>query len=566
MPSPFLHGNPVPPDLLVGRRKAIARILDRLAYHGQSCAILGEPRTGKTSLLDYLASPAARDAYLRGDREHVVVSYLDSQTLDYGLHDADFWERAFEPLDAPGSPLPDAAPVREALRVWRAGGSQARRIDAVLASFHASRLRLVLLIDELDYLVHQIVADHRFFFGKMRSAATTSRGALALVFASRRPLAALDEIAQGIGYLGSPYFNFATEEPLGPLGPDEVDTLLARAGGRFSPEDEHLVRLLAAGHPYLVQLAADALWRAHEDLALAAAERHAEASEHALREASRVLADTWRHWSAPQRYVLASVALRHPLVAARFREAVDALLAQGFLHKEGVDLRIGPGLLHTWVLGELLAHASSEDPFRDCIGPEDHLVPLQLPDRQAWVRSVRALAGSADVLPPSRSLHPAEHRCAKLFISYASEDDRHRERLERHLSPLRREGLVTIWHNQRIAPGDDWRARIGAALQESDVVLLLVSADFLASDFCVDVELARAVERHHAGTSRVIPVLVRSADWETPPLASLQVLPRSKKPVVQWEDHDQAWTEVALEIRRVVALRTPRGTERNGSA
>ena len=96
-------------------------------------------------------------------------------------------------------------------------------------------------------------------------------------------------------------------------------------------------------------------------------------------------------------------------------------------------------------------------------------------------------------------------------------------------------------------------------MNEADVILLLISADFLASDFCVDVELARAVERDRDGTARVIPIVVHSADWETHPLASLQVLPRNRKPVARWEDHDDAWTEVAQEIRRVVASRAPLG-------
>src|SRR5580700_11374175 len=237
MPSPFLHGNPVPHDQLVGRRRALARILDRLAHHGQSCAILGEPRTGKTSLLDYLASPTARTALHCGDVEHIIVSYIDSHTLDHGLHDTDFWERAFDALDAPVSLFPHDAPAREALSAWRAGGCQTKRIPQLLASFHASGVRLVLLIDELDYLVQHCVTNPRGFFGTLRSAATTTRGALAVVVATRRPLAVLDEIAQGVGYSGSPYFNYITEEPLGPLAPNEVGAILARAGARFSAED-----------------------------------------------------------------------------------------------------------------------------------------------------------------------------------------------------------------------------------------------------------------------------------------------------------------------------------------
>jgi hypothetical protein len=559
MPSPFLHGNPIPPDLIVGRRRPLARILDRLAHHGQSCAILGEPRTGKTSLLDYLASPAALAVIQRGDRDHIIVSYLDSHTLDRGLQDADFWERAFYPIDAPDSLLPPDAPVRGALQAWRANGCDPKRIPYLLPSFHASSLRLILLIDEFDYLVQHCVTNPRVFFGAFRSISTTYRGALAVVLASRRPLAILDDLAQGAGYTGSPYFNFVAEETLGPLAPNEVDAILARAGDRFLREDGRLIRSLAAGHPYLVQLVGDALWRAHDDGEPDPTARRAEAAERALREASRVLADMWRQWSASQRYVLASVAMRHPLIPSRFREPIDALSAQGFLLKDGASLQIGPGLLREWILGELAAKAQSDDPWRDCIDPEGRAVPLHAGEKQAWIDAAHAAIPGLDAAPaapPSRIPRPTERRRMKLFCSYAHHDDRHRERLERHLSALRREDFIELWHDQRIAPGDDWRARIGTALREADVILLLISADFLASDFCVDVELAHAIERHRAGTARVIPIAVRSADWGTLPFASLQALPRDRTPIALRKDDDEAWAEVVGEIRQMVtALR-----------
>jgi AAA+ ATPase superfamily predicted ATPase len=199
MPSPFLHGNPVPPEHFVGRRRELARILDRLASRGQSTAVLGEPRAGKTSLLEYLAS-----VLRHSDRDHVILSYLDSHTLDHGLDHAAFWERAFEPIDAEDSPLPADAPARKALDALRDSGFQTRKIKSLLTLLNAASIRVVLLIDEFDYLVQHCVQNPRVFFGSLRSITTLSRGALALVLASRRSLAFLEEIAQGAGYTGSP--------------------------------------------------------------------------------------------------------------------------------------------------------------------------------------------------------------------------------------------------------------------------------------------------------------------------------------------------------------------------
>ena len=160
-------------------------------------------------------------------------------------------------------------------------------------------------------------------------------------------------------------------------------------------------------------------------------------------------------------------------------------------------------------------------------------------------------APSGIVDPPASSA-PRRRRC-KLFISYSHFDDPHRERLDRHLAALRRDGAVDIWPDHRIAPGEGWRVAIGEALREADVILLLISADFIASDFCVDVEMTHAIERHRRGTAHVIPIAVRSADWGDMPFASLKALPRDRKPVALWPDRDEAWTEVAEGIRRVVA-------------
>ncbi len=240
----------------------------------------------------------------------------------------------------------------------------------------------------------------------------------------------------------------------------------------------------------------------------------------------------WRQWSAPHRYVLASVAVGHPIVAISFREAIDALLAQGFLLKDGTRAsQVGPGLLREWIA----QRAPRQSPVGGSLAlldrPRGPRRPFPGQPRSGrWVHAMRAAAHEhrGDAQPdPSRGRipRPVERRRAKLFCSYTHRDDRCKGRLERHLSTLRREDLVEIWHDQRIAPGEDWRARIGTRpTRAADVILLLISADFVASDFCFDIELAHAIERHQAGTARVIPIAVRSADWGN---AALRVLSRA---------------------------------------
>ncbi len=140
----------------------------------------------------------------------------------------------------------------------------------------------------------------------------------------------------------------------------------------------------------------------------------------------------------------------------------------------------------------------------------------------------------------------------ELFCSYAHEDKRWLQKLETHLSLLKRQGLVSLWHDRLIAPGADWAKTLDAHLETASVILLLVSADFLASDYCYGVEMKRALERQEAGEAQVVPILVRPVDWKGAPFAHLQVLPIDAKPLASWRDEDRALADVAAGIRRVI--------------
>lgn len=172
----------------------------------------------------------------------------------------------------------------------------------------------------------------------------------------------------------------------------------------------------------------------------------------------------------------------------------------------------------------------------------------------------RGLLGGIEVQvtrAPARA--PADDRAAarseepvRLFYSFADEDEPFRKALETHLSTLKWQGLVSDWHHRQIVAGEDWKTAVDKHLEAADIVLLLVSVDFVASEYCWGVELERALARHASGAARVIPILVRSADVANAPFAHLEVLPKNRMPVREWADLDRAWTEVAKEIRRIV--------------
>lgn len=139
-----------------------------------------------------------------------------------------------------------------------------------------------------------------------------------------------------------------------------------------------------------------------------------------------------------------------------------------------------------------------------------------------------------------------------LFYSYAHEDEQLRDELDGHLALLRRKGVIRPWHDRGIVPGQKWDAAIDTQLTRADLILLLVSMDFLNSDYIWGKELATAVARAERGDASVVPVLLRAVDIEGAPFAHLQGLPTDLRPVTSWPNRDEAWTDVAKGIRRTV--------------
>jgi hypothetical protein len=140
----------------------------------------------------------------------------------------------------------------------------------------------------------------------------------------------------------------------------------------------------------------------------------------------------------------------------------------------------------------------------------------------------------------------------RLFISYSHKDESLRVSLGDHLAALQREGLIEAWHDRKITAGQEWAGVIDANLGQADIILCLVSAGFLASPYCTDIELSLALERHEAGEACVIPVILKPADWEGTALGRLQALPANAKPVTNWSNRDEAFLSIARGIREVV--------------
>jgi hypothetical protein len=151
----------------------------------------------------------------------------------------------------------------------------------------------------------------------------------------------------------------------------------------------------------------------------------------------------------------------------------------------------------------------------------------------------------------------------EVFLSYAHQDHTFRSELDTHLSNLKRQGIITSWSDGDIAPGTEWRRQIMDHLNTAQIILLLISADFMASEFCYSIEMTRAIERHHANQARVLPIILRPTDWKGAPFAELEVLPAKGKAVTRWPTHDDAFENVVQGIRRAIDDRAKHGAIAN---
>ena len=138
-----------------------------------------------------------------------------------------------------------------------------------------------------------------------------------------------------------------------------------------------------------------------------------------------------------------------------------------------------------------------------------------------------------------------------IFISYSHKDETLRDELETHLKLLQRQRIIATWHDRKILPGTEWDHAIDHRIEQASIILLLVSADFVASDYIWREEVTRAMERHREHKAWVVPVLLRSCDWQTAPFGELQGLPKDMVPVTAWSDRDAAWTSVAKGLRAI---------------
>lgn len=148
-----------------------------------------------------------------------------------------------------------------------------------------------------------------------------------------------------------------------------------------------------------------------------------------------------------------------------------------------------------------------------------------------------------------------------VFFSYSHKDEVLRDKLATHLAILERSELIDAWHDRQIPLGGEWDTIIKDELMAADIILLLVSADFIASRYIWEVEIKKAMERHEAGNAIVIPIILRPCEWHDAPFGKLQALPKNAKAVTAFKDTDVPFSAIARKLKETVKLMQSRKTK-----
>ncbi len=140
----------------------------------------------------------------------------------------------------------------------------------------------------------------------------------------------------------------------------------------------------------------------------------------------------------------------------------------------------------------------------------------------------------------------------KVFVSYAHEDEFYKDELNRHLGALKRNGRIEVWNDRQIISGQEWDNAIKEELNSADIILLLISVHFIASDYIWNTELARAIERHRSRTCIVVPIFCSACDHAGLPFSALQGLPRDARPISTFQSSDEAYLDIINGLKQVL--------------
>jgi hypothetical protein len=351
--SPFFYGNPVSPDQFIGRKAEVSRIAGRIVS-GQSSAITGTFRSGKTSILDYLAMP---EEPLYGT-DTLIFSYLDANTLSIECEQSQFWSHVLEPLQKRIAEIPDSS-LSKAYQACQE--NHFANLDELIAQIGHKNWQLVLMIDEFDVLLDRPHLNNTEFFGGLRQLASRSKGALVLVMTTNTSLTEFHKKNKPFTKSGAPYFNFLDEIVLESLSDSEIEKLLSQDDTHFTNGDRQFIKTIAGGYPFLLQVAASSLWESYKNGNVNdPIKRQQQAKQDFYDRTKATLNNIWQLWLPITRKAFIAVALirletlraslkiQHIDIKGfindepRFKQALEELEKQGFVKDDNGAWQVRP--------------------------------------------------------------------------------------------------------------------------------------------------------------------------------------------------------------------------------
>lgn len=375
---PFVFGRTINPTEFIGREREMFRLFSRIA-NGQSTALIGQTRIGKTSFLNYVLDESVRSKKFSNRIGSDHFRFLDAQTLHGVNSQAGFWDLVLSPVFAflEASVSADVRRLIDTYEISKANKFGTFVLEQLFAQLNKTGSRLVLLLDEFDDFLSHPVLNNAEFYGGLRSLASRT-GGLVLVLAVRKELEQLNQLTQQINPHGSPYFNVFTEIKLGAFSRKDMLELLDRAGDRFTRKDRDFVEVVSGRHPYLVQTAAAMLCEAHEE-GKTNTERYEAAANALHQEAKKHFADTWHFWSNATRKVMTTIGLiqipqlleNHQIPVQQIIDDMDDYVPElQSLRENGIVAEGENGQWHStqgaflwWLADELRRHIRNDSDF-----------------------------------------------------------------------------------------------------------------------------------------------------------------------------------------------------------
>jgi hypothetical protein len=494
--NPFVYGGPVDVGGFIGRQHEVKVLFEQVTNRVRgSVAVIGERRIGKTSLLHYIAAP---DVLRRWnlDEQSSIFLFVDCGAIA-PMTTTRFWQdilrrlrrelerrRRFDRLVSKVTELIGQTDIRTT------------DIEFLLEDLCDEQLLLVMLLDEFEWVVRTDPdgeAATRELLGGIRALINHASRALSVIVATRRPL---DEICRDLRFMGSPFYNNFVYLHLRPFSRQEADSLLDQMLKNtpvvFSPAARTLIDELAGTHPLLLQAAAACVFDALEDAGPAPIDRRL-VLERFMDQTDHQWQDLWRWSTQGEQEVLMKLAKHvtggRSLLEAKPQEC-RSLVKRGLIVADSEAYRLFSPTLRHWLLELAAGHGR-----------------MTASGHHAGTRAAASM----------------------VFVSYSHKDDAEKDALLTHLRVLRDGAdLVEVWSDEEIGGGEAWEAAIEKAISRARVAILLVTANFLSSNFILKKEVPALLKRREHEGVTVLPVIAKACAWKKIAwLAKMNVRPKN---------------------------------------